>query len=173
MIYYGCEKEQSARFSRIKKKEDLQMKLKVLCLVAILICMVTMSSFAAPSSISSGDYGSVGYITVTNPDKNYSTTYSKSVTVSGYAASGSTVYVYVLSGDAYKPYYQNGSALSVSVGASGMFAIPVNLSAGKNQFLLRAESGGTYQNTTFEVNLLSSSMFSLIDRLKSLAFGWK
>lgn len=149
------------------------MKLKVLSLVFVLVCMFTMSSFAAPSSITAGDLGSTGYITVTNPDKNYSTTYNKSLTVSGYANSGSTVYVYVFDGESYKPYYQNGSALSVSVGASGLFAIPVNLSSGKNLFLLRVESGGVYQNTTFEVNLLSSSMFSLIDRLKSLAFGWK
>ncbi len=149
------------------------MKLKVLCIVSVLICMFTMSSFAAPSSVAVGDLGSTGYITVTNPDKNYSTTYNKSITVSGYANSGSTVYVYVFDGESYKPYYQNGSALSVSVGASGLFAIPVNLSSGKNLFLLRVESGNVYQNTTFEVNLLSSSMFSLIDRLKSLTFGWK
>lgn len=149
------------------------MKWKILCLVSVLICMFTVGSFAAPASVTSGDYGSVGYITVTNPDKNYFTTYSKSVTVSGYAASGATVYVYVFDGESYKPYYQDGNPLSVSVGASGMFAIPVNLSSGKNLFLLRAESGGAYQNTTFEVNLLSSSMFSLIDRLKSLTFGWK
>lgn len=149
------------------------MKLKILCLVTVLICMFTMSSFAAPSSIAPGDYGSSGYITITNPDKNYSTTYNKSITVSGYANGGSTVSVYVFDGASYKPYYQNGAALSVSVGASGLFAIPVNLSSGKNLFLLRVEADGTYQNTTFEVNLLSSSMFSLIDRLKSLTFGWK
>lgn len=149
------------------------MKFKVLFLVSVLICMFTVGSFAAPSSISSGDIGSVGYITVANPNKNYSTTYNKTITVSGYANAGSAVYVYVFDGETYKPYYQDGVALSVSVGASGLFAIPVNLSSGKNLFLLRAESNGTYQNVTFEVNLLSSSMFSLIDRLKSLTFGWK
>ena len=149
------------------------MKRKILCLVCILMCLFTVSTFAAPSSISSGDYGSSGLITVTNPGKTYSTTYNKNITLSGYAPAWSTVYVYVSDGIAYKPYYQNGSALSVSVGASGIFAIPVNLSGGKNLVLLRAESGGSYQNATFEVNVLSSSMFSLIDRLKSLTFGLK
>ena len=149
------------------------MKMKILSLVLVLVCVFTMGVFAAPSSISSGDYGTTGYITVTNPNKNYSTTYNKSITVSGYAKAGSTLYVYVMEGGEYKPYYQNGSALSVSVGASGLFAIPVNLSNGRNQFLLRAESNGQYQNTTFEVNLLSTSMFNLIGRLQSLTLGWK
>ncbi len=149
------------------------MKKKLICLICMLLCLCTVSSFAAPSFISSGDYGSSGYITLTNPDKNYSTTYHKKVTVSGYANAWSSVYVYVSDGTSYKPYYQNGAPLSVSVGASGVFAIPVTLSGGKNAFLLRAESGDQYQNITFEVNLLSSSMFNLIDRLKSLTFGLK
>lgn len=149
------------------------MKLKVFGLVLVLLCVFTMSSFAAPSSIATGDFGTTGYITVTNPNKNYSTTYNKSITVSGYAKAGSAVYVYMMEGGEYKPYYQNGGALSVSVGASGLFAIPVNLSNGRNQFLLRAESDGQYQNTTFEVNLLSTSMFHLIGRLQSLTFGFK
>lgn len=149
------------------------MKLKVFGLVLVLLCVFTMSSFAAPASVSVGDYGSTGYITVTNPNKNYSTTYTKTITVSGYAMADSTVYVYMMDGGVYKPCYQNGTNLSVSVGASGLFAIPVNLSSGRNQFLLRAESNGQYQNTTFEVNLLSSSMFNLIGRLQSLTLGWK
>ncbi|MBO5408440.1 MAG: hypothetical protein J6A61_03420 [Clostridia bacterium] len=149
------------------------MKQKFLCLVCILMCLCTVSSYAAPASISSKDYGASGLITVTNPGKNYSTTYNKTITLSGYATAHSTVYVYVFDGSSYKPYYQNGVALSVSVGASGIFAIPVNLSSGTNLFLLRAESGGSYQNTTFEVNVLSSAMFGLIDRLKSLTFGLK
>ena len=51
------------------------MKMKMLSMVLVLVCVFTMGVFAAPSSISSGDYGSTGYITVTNPNKNYSTTY--------------------------------------------------------------------------------------------------
>ncbi len=149
------------------------MKMKLLSLVLVLVCVFTMGVFAAPSSISSGDYGSTGYITVTNPNKNYSTTYNKSITVSGYAKAGSTVYVYMMEGGEYKPCYQNGHALSASVGASGLFAIPVNLSAGRNLFLLRVESGDQYQNTTFEVNLLSTSMFNMIGRLQSLTLGWR
>lgn len=149
------------------------MKRKVLSFVCLLLCLFTVSSYAAPSSISVGDYGSANYVTVTNPGKSYSTTYNKNITISGYATPWSTVYVYVYDGGSYKPYQQGGGNLSVSVGASGIFAIPVNLTGGKNQFLLRAEKDGNYQNTTFEVNVLSSSMFSLIDRLKSLAFGLK
>lgn len=149
------------------------MKLKILSLILVLMCVFTVGSFAAPASVSVGDYGNTGYITVTNPNKNYSSTYTKSITVSGYAEADSTVYVYVFDGSEYKPYYQNGAALSVSVGASGLFAIPVNLSSGSNRFLLRAESGDQYQNTTFEVNLLSTSMFNLIGRLQSLTFGWR
>lgn len=149
------------------------MKCKLLGIVLLLVCLFTTSVFAAPASISSGDYGTTGYITVTNPNKNYSTTYQKSITLSGYAKPGSYVYVYEYTGGEYKLCYQNGAALSASVGASGLFAIPVNLSAGRNLFLLRAEAGDSYQNTTFEVNLLSTSMFHMIGRLQSLTFGWK
>ncbi len=149
------------------------MRRKLLCLVCVLLCLFTVCSYAAPSSILSKDSGTSGLITVTNPAKNYSTTYNKNITLSGYAPAHSDVYVYVYDGNSYKPYYQNGSALSVSVGASGIFAIPVNLSSGKNLFLLRAESEDSYQNITFEVNVLSSAMFGLIDRLKSLAFSFK
>ena len=147
------------------------MKMRILSIVLVLICVFTMGSFAAPASVSVGDYGSTGYITVTNPNKNYSTTYSKSITVSGYAAADSTVYVYVYEDGEYKPYYQNGEALSVSVGASGVFVVPLNLSNGRNMFLLRAEVGDQYQNTTFEVNVLSSSMFSMIGRLQTLTLS--
>ena len=149
------------------------MKLRILSCILVLVCLLTTGVFAAPSSVAVGDYGSTGYITVTNPNKNYSTTYSKSLTLSGYAQAGSTVYVYVLEGGEYKPYYQNGVALSVSVGASGLFAIPVNLSNGRNSFMLRAETATGYQNTTFEVNVLSISMFNMLDRLQSLTLGWK
>ncbi len=149
------------------------MKKRIISFILVMMLAFGLTAYAAPASVSVGDYGSTGYITVTNPNKNYSTTYSKSITLSGYAQAGSTVSVYVMEGGEYKPYYQNGTALSVSVGASGLFAIPVNLSNGRNLFLLRAESIGQYQNTTFEVNLLSTSMFNLIGRLQSLTLGWK
>lgn len=149
------------------------MRTRILSFVLVLVFLFSLSAFAAPASISSGDYGSAGYITITNPNKDYSTTYNKTVTISGYAKAGARVYVYLFNGSEYRPYYQNGSALSTSVGASGIFAIPVNLSAGRNRFLLRAEYGGKYQNATFEVNVLSSSMFNMIGRLQSLTSGWK
>lgn len=141
----------------------------ILC-VAMLFAL-SVNTFAAPNAI--GVYesqGASGLITITNPAKKYSTTYSRSYSISGFAASGShvSIYIYNSATALYEPYIKNNSYASATVGASGIFVIPVNLSSGKNSFLVRCEKDGVYQNTVFDINVLSTSMFNIRDNLKNI-----
>lgn len=133
--------------------------------------MLPISANAAPNAIGIYDgTGSVGMLTITNPAKKYSTTYSKSYSISGFATAGSNVYVYIYNpvSSLYEPYVKNNMFVSSAVGASGIFIIPVSLSGGKNSFLVRCEKDGIYQNTVFDINVLSASMFNIRDNLKNI-----
>lgn len=149
------------------------MKKIIIFIMSLCICLFALpfNTLAAPDAI--GIYegvGSSGMITVTNPAKKYSTTYSKTYSISGFAAAGSNVYVYIYDAASavYRPYISNGYFVSSAVGASGIFVIPVTLSSGKNTFLVRCEKDGIYQNTVFDINVLSASMFNIRDNLKNI-----
>ena len=147
---------------------------KILSLMlCIFMCVfaVPFEAMAAPEIIGVYDsLGSGGMITVTNPAKKYSTTYSKTYSISGFAAAGSSVYVYIYDSASavYRPYIENGVFVSCTVGASGIFVLPANLTAGKNTFLVRCEKDGVYQNTIFDINVLSASMFNIRNSLKNI-----
>ena len=66
---------------------------------------------------------------------------------------------------------ENHTAVTANVGASGIFVIPVSLSNGKNTFLIRCEKDGVFQNTIFDINVLSISMFSIRDSLKNITIN--
>ena len=148
-------------------------------IMALLLCVSLLFampavSFAAPESI--GFFESQGeqdILTVTNPAKKYSTTYKNEYSISGFAYPGSNVYVYVYDpvSTLYKPCLKENVAISANVGASGIFVIPVELAAGKNTFLLRCEKDGIFQNTIFDINVLSISMFSIRDSLKNITIN--
>ena len=127
------------------------------------VCIFSVAGFAAPEYISSGDVGSGGWLTITNPDKTYSTTYNSTYSVAGVADDGATVYVYKSNGNGG---YVRLTEYSQTVGASGWFVIPVKLTMGKNAFLIRSELGGVSKDGTFEINLLSSSMYNLVKNFK-------
>lgn len=147
--------------------------------MALLVCVsllfaMPLTSFAAPETI--GFFESQGeqdILTVTNPAKKYSTTYKNEYSISGFAYPGSNVYVYSYDpiSTLYKPYTKENTAVSANVGASGIFVIPVDLITGKNTFLLRCEKDGVYQNTIFDINVLSLSMFSIRDSLKNITIN--
>lgn len=149
------------------------MKKLISVILVVLTVMVLMTStcFATPDYIGIYDNsGSSSMISITNPDKTYSTTFASSCSISGFANAGARVYVYSydssLSG--YRPYIENGTVLSTTVGASGIFVLPVRLSPGSNKFLIRAEKDGLYQNVTLNINVLSVSMFSIKSGLRGL-----
>lgn len=145
-------------------------------IIVFIMCflMMTSLSFAAPETI--GMYESMGVngvITVTNPDKSYSTTYSKSCTLSGFAQAGANIYIYYYDNqaDVYKLYYENGLPLSVTAGASGMFVIPLKLSSGSNNLIIRAEKDNNFQHVSIHINVLSASLFSIKSGLKAFKFN--
>ena len=131
----------------------------VIFLTFILIFTFAVSGLAAPDYISAGSVGAGGWLTIVNPDKTYSTTYSSTYSVTGFAEDGATVYVYKSNGSGG---YNRIHEYSQTVGASGCFVIPVKLSGGRNAFLFRSELGGSVKDGTFEINLLSSSMYNLV-----------
>lgn len=147
-------------------------KLMPIVLVAImLVFAMTSACFAAPEYIGAYDNGgNASMLSVTNPNKTYSTTYSNSCSISGFATAGSRVYVYSYDSSAgvYKLSYENGAVLSTSVGASGIFVIPVKLSSGSNKFMIRAEKDGLYKNVPISINVLSTSMFSIKSMLRGI-----
>ena len=146
-------------------------------IISLMLCIfmgvfaVSFEAMAAPEVIGVYDsLGTGGMITVTNPAKKYSTTYSKSCSISGFAYAGSNVYVYKYDSASavYRPYIENGAFVSGTVGASGIFVLPVSLTSGKNTFLVRCEKDGVYQNTVFDINVLSASMFSIRNSLNGI-----
>lgn len=142
----------------------------VIVTVLVVLCM-TSACFAAPEYIGLYDNGgNASMLSVTNPNKTYSTTYSNSCSVSGFATAGAKVYVYSYdsASGVYRLSYENGVALSTSVGASGIFIIPVKLSSGSNKLMIRAEKDGLYKNVPISINVLSSSMFSIKSVLKGI-----
>lgn len=149
------------------------MKRIIMLILCISMCLfaLPLNTLAAPSVIGIYDnLGTGGMVTVTNPQKKYSTTYSKSYNISGFAWAGSSVYVYSYDSvtATYKPYTENGVMVQATVGASGIFVLPVKLQDGKNTFLVRCEKDGLYQNTFFDINVLSVSMFNLRKSLSSM-----
>lgn len=148
-------------------------------IMAMIVCIsllfaLSVTSFAAPETIGFFEnQGEQDILTVTNPAKKYSTTYKNEYSISGFALPGSNVYVYIYDpvSTLYKPYVKENAAVSANVGASGIFVIPVDLTTGKNTFLLRCEKDGVFQNTIFDINVLSLSMFSIRDSLKNITIN--
>lgn len=141
--------------------------------ICVFMCVFALSSvaMAAPEVIGIYDNaGEAGMLTVTNPAKKYSTTYQRSYTISGFATAGSNVHVYTYdsANAVYRPYIENGAYVTSTVGASGIFVLPVSLSAGRNTFLVRCEKDGVYQNTVFDINVLSASMFNIRSSLQGI-----
>ena len=142
--------------------------------VVVMLMMMTSAGFAAPEYTGLHEQNSSeGLIKITNPDKIYSTTYSKSCSISGFAQSGAKIYVYYFDSSSgnYKLHYENGNPLMTTAGASGMFVIPLKLSAGSNNIIIRAEKDDEFQNMSLHINVLSASMFSIKSTLKAYKFN--
>lgn len=151
------------------------MKKIISIIMCLFMCVFVLpaTSMAAPDAVGLYDSaGADGMVTVTSPNKKYSTTYStRPYTISGFAVPGSfvSVYVYDSASSVYKPYTENGVQITSTVGASGIFVLPpVALSSGRNAFLVRCEKDGAYQHTVFDINVLSASMFNIRSSLQNI-----
>ena len=132
----------------------------IVLLLSFSVCLV---SFAAPETLAFDVTGNAGgLLTVTNPANAVISSYDKNHNISGYAANGANVSVYIASGGRYVLMKRNGSPVSCTVGASGMFVQPVYLNQGRSDILVRAELNGQVQYVKRTVNVLSSNFLNLL-----------
>lgn len=139
----------------------MKKKVALLTLIVFLICCVNV--YAAPASIAPADVVSTtsGILTITNPSTETISSYSKSHNISGYAASGAELSIYYLNNGTYYPLYKDGRPVISTVGASGMFINPINLSYGENNLLIRAELNGKVQYAKKVITILTFNLFNL------------
>lgn len=139
------------------------MKNKIILLTMVLMMVLSLSAFAAPGSLPVGVTGTTsGILTVTNPAAANISSFDKVHNISGYAADGVELSVYILSGGVYNLLYRNGYPVVCTVGASGMFVQPIPLSHGRNDILIRAELNGQVQYATRTITILSSNFLNLL-----------
>lgn len=141
--------------------------MKRILLITAIVLVLSMAfsavSFAAPETLALDVAGNAsGLLTVTNPANAVLSSYDKNHNISGYAADGANVSVYIASGGRYVIMKRNGVPVSCTVGASGMFVQPVYLNQGRSDLLVRAELNGQVQYAKRTVNVLSSNFLNLL-----------
>ena len=139
-------------------------KMLIITAIALVLSFVfSAMAFAAPETLPLDAAGNAtGLLTVTNPANATISSYDKNHNISGYAANGASVSVYIASGGRYVIMKRNGSPISCTVGASGMFVQPVYLNQGRSDLLVRAELNGQVQYAKRTVNVLSSNFLNLL-----------
>ena len=137
--------------------------LRICAFALVLVILVSAVAFAAPDSLPLGVKGNTsGLLNVTNPASAVISSYNKQHNISGYAARGANVAVYIASGGRYVLMKRNGYPVSCYVGASGMFVQPVTLSQGRSDLLVRAELNGQVQCIKRTVTVLSINFLNLL-----------
>ncbi len=136
---------------------------KIMAVILALIIFACSYAFAAPETLPADCASNATWLlTVTNPASAVISSYDKQHNISGYAANGAEVSVYLLSNGRYSLIKRNGSPVSCKVGASGMFVQPVALSQGRSELIIRAELNGNVQYVKRSVNVLSLNFFNLL-----------
>jgi len=111
--------------------------LTALFLAVSILASTGVVALAAPASVSTGAKGNTSSIIyVKKPETLYDVTSEATYTVFATAKNGTTVTVYKKGSDSqYHKIYAN----AVTVGASGLYSVTLNLTNGTNHFLLYAE----------------------------------
>ena len=144
------------------------MQRKIALITLIVLVFSCVSVFAAPVTILPSDVVSTttGILTVTNPSAASISSYAKSHSIAGYAATGAEVSIYSLSDGIYKLLYKDENPVTFISGASGMFISPISLQYGKNDLLIRAEINGTVQYAAKTITVLSPNLLNLFKGFK-------
>ena len=136
---------------------------KIVLLALVFTLAASMSVFAAPGSLPAGvESNTTGILTVTNPNHISISSFDRVHNISGYAANGVELSVYILSGGNWQLMHRNGEPVVCTVGASGMFVQPVSLNYGRNDLKIRASLNGQEQYTTRTITILSSNFLNLL-----------
>ena len=150
------------------------MKKRIVSLLAVLILLFSVTSFAAPASVNGSDAGNIsGMVIVKKPENAVSSTTKKNYTVSAVSLNGVEISLYkfnpvtglfdVLCDSAGTPFVS-------TVGATGIFVKDIELDANTNYLLLRAQYGGYYQTIRFDITLLNQG---IIDSIKGFSANFQ
>ena len=130
--------------------------------MAAVLMLLPVVSMAASENLPADFSGSVSYlIDIRNPESIISSTTNKSCVISAVALPGTTVTLYSFntSSNTYEKMYVEGRALEAVVGASGLYAQNIELSAGLNSIMVVAAANGeTIETVKLEITLLKSSI---------------
>lgn len=139
----------------------------VLTIAVLSLLLMSVVSSAAPASLPATVSTSGNIITVTNPPS-FSTTTNKGVVFCGYGESNSKLYFYEYnsSNNTYRPIYENGEHVSLTINSSGVFWKKINFAAGYHKVVVYAESGNSVQSVKREINVITSD---IVDRIKGLS----
>lgn len=137
--------------------------MKLLKTVIIMLAFVILLGFtvsaAPPETMWPSDSGNTAdLIVITKPPKDRSATFDRSYVISGYGKEGTSVAIYKLSGDVFKL-----TEYKWQIGASGFFAIPIELDKRNNILSVRAEdSNGNYQPVKLEITYLGNNLSDMV-----------
>lgn len=143
-------------------------KLMFTLTIAVLsLLLMSVVSSAAPASLPATVSTSGNIITVTNPPS-FSTTTNKGVVFCGYGESGTKLYFYEYNSttNTYKPIYENGEHISLTINSSGVFWKKINFNSGYHKVVVYAESGSSTQSVKREINVITSD---IMDRIKGFS----
>lgn len=151
---------------------------KLISSIMLIFVLLSVTCFAAPDTVSPSEEGNVtDLIAVTNPQGQKDTTFDASYVISGYGKEGTviTVYWHDAEEDVYKKVYNeviytapDGTVTTtfeeatVTVGASGLFMRPVDLSHGEHNFLIRAENGESVQYLKLSLTRYKRNLINII-----------
>lgn len=151
---------------------------KLISSILLIFVMLNIVCFAAPDTVAPLAEGNVtDLIAVTNPQGQKDSTFDASYVISGYGKEGTviTVYWHDAAEDIYKKVYSEitttapdgtvATALeeaTVTVGASGLFMRPVDLSHGEHNFLIRAENGESVQYLKLSLTRYKRNLINII-----------
>ena len=131
-------------------------------LMAAMLMLMPVVSLAFNENLPADYSGSVNYlIDIRNPESIISSTTNKSCVISAVALPGTTVTLYSLnnSTNTYEKMYIDGKALEAVVGASGLYAQNIELSAGLNNIMVVASANGeTIETVKLEITLLKNTI---------------
>lgn len=176
---------QNSRKSAVRRcsgegDERLMKKISAFIL-SCLILLGTVTGFAAPDTVGSGETGDTyDLISVTNPAYQQDSTFETSYVIEGHGLEGTSVmlYWYDSANDVYRKIYDHGQGYdeagnlvtvyneaAFTLGASGQFKKSVELYSGLNSLLLYAERDGMRQLVKLNITKYN---YNFIDIIKSL-----
>lgn len=134
------------------------MKRLITVFLSLMFAVAPMCVYAAPATVSPSAVSTAdNLVVITNPPYFTSTT-QKGVVFCGYGKPGTKITFYAYSNGTYSPITSNGSPVTVTINASGVFWKKVNFTTGSHKVIVYAESNGAYQIVKREINVIGNGI---------------